>query len=313
MGVCLSGVGRRGDALACFERALEVLEAAGGANPNTFLFPAASAWMEFARGIELIALGRDEEALVALERARTAREILIRANPAVVRNLSQLAGINREIARVHRRAGRIPQAFESIERARVMAEKLVDSHPDVPEYQGDLAWAYAELGDLHAALYDAGKMLSSFDRAIRTSRHVVEANPAALILRSDLAEVMRRRGAALQRCGRFAQGASDFRESITVLRGLKCPSPSDYYSIACGLSLLSSVASEPGSGLSAAEGQSAADEAILKLRQAAAAGWRDLGLLRRDSDLAPLRSRSDFQSFALDLEFPKNPFAATTP
>jgi serine/threonine-protein kinase len=312
MGVFLSTIGRRADALACFERALEVLKAAGGANPNTFLFPAASAWMEFARGIELIHLGRDDEALEALGRARAAREILMRANPAVVRNRSQLSGIHLQISGVHRRAGRMPQALESLERARDLAASLVRSHPAEPGYQSDLAWVYAEFGELHATQHHIDQVLSWFDQALRIARHLAASYPATPSLQSELGGLILRRGVALERCGRFAQAVSDFRESIAVLRGLKSPSPSDHVAIAQGLSRLFAVSSETASGLSAADGRAAADDAIKILRETAAAGWRDVALLRDDPDLAPLRSRPDFQSLALDMDFPASPFAAAT-
>jgi serine/threonine-protein kinase len=313
MGGFLAGVGRRAEALASYERALEVLKAAGGANPTIFLFPAATAWIEFARAGELVEHGRDAEALEGLERARTAREILVRANPAVVRNRAQLLGINYQICGIHRRAGRIPQALESLERARDQATTLVDSHPADQEYQDYLLSAYTDLGEMHAALRHPDLVLSCFDQALRMARHMDEANPATRSLRSNVAQTLRRRGIAWQRCGRSARAASDFREWIALMRGLKSPAASDYYDLARGLSLLYGVASESGSGLSAAERRAAAEEAMKSLQQAAASGWREVASLRRDSDLAPIRSRPDFQLLALDVAFPREPFAAATP
>jgi hypothetical protein len=45
------------------------------------------------------------------------------------------------------------------------------------------------------------------------------------------------------------------------------------------------------------------------LQQAVDAGYRDLSNLRTDTDLEPIRSRSDFQLLLMDLAMPKNPFA----
>jgi serine/threonine-protein kinase len=313
MGGFLVGLGRRADALASYDRALEVLKAAGGANPNIFLFPAASAWIEFARASLLVDLGRDAEALQSLERARTAREILIRANPAVVRNRTQLLGVYYQIYGIHRRAGRMPQALESLERARDQALSLIESHPAEPEYQGHLLSAYTELGALQAELRHPDLVLSHFDLALRIARRLDEADPATASRRTNVAQTMRRRGLAWQKCGRSAQAASDYRESIAQLRGLKSPSPSDHYNIACVLSLLHGVASESGSGVSAAAGDAAAKEAMKSLQQAAAGGWHHVASLLGDPDLAAIRSRPDFQLLALDMAFPEQPFAAPTP
>jgi tetratricopeptide (TPR) repeat protein len=205
------------------------------------------------------------------------------------------------------------QALESLERARDQAVSLLDSHPAEREYQRYLLSAYTELGDLHAALRHPDQVLSYFDQAVRIARQLDEADPATPSLQKNVAQTMRRRGSAWQKCGRSAQAAADFRESIALLRGLKSPAPTDYYSLACGLSLLHGVARESGSGLSAAAGDAAAEEAIESLQQAAAGGWRYVEVLRADPELAPIRSRPDFQLLALDMAFPEQPFAAATP
>ena len=45
------------------------------------------------------------------------------------------------------------------------------------------------------------------------------------------------------------------------------------------------------------------------LRRAVAAGYQRVEFLRTDPDLAPLRSREDFQRILLDAAFPDDPFA----
>ena len=63
-----------------------------------------------------------------------------------------------------------------------------------------------------------------------------------------------------------------------------------------------------GVGAFDAEVSNLGEQAVLALRRAAAAGFRDLGFMRRDTDLDPLRGRADFQMLLLDVGFPKNPF-----
>ena len=112
----------------------------------------------------------------------------------------------------------------------------------------------------------------------------------------------------LQKCGRPAEAVSAFREAIAILEGLASPTSGDLYDLACTQSLLSGVASDAGSGLTAADGQAEADKAMKSLRRAVAAGWQRAGHMRADTDLDPIRSRPDFQLLMMDLVFPTKPF-----
>ena len=51
------------------------------------------------------------------------------------------------------------------------------------------------------------------------------------------------------------------------------------------------------------------DRAMAALRRAFDAGFGFMALLRTEEDLAPLRSRTDFQALMMDLAFPADPFA----
>ncbi len=68
-----------------------------------------------------------------------------------------------------------------------------------------------------------------------------------------------------------------------------------------------------GSGLTAGEAQSQGALAVQALRRAVAAGLHDFAFMRRDTDLDPLRLRTDFQLLMMDLAFPDDPFARETP
>ena len=155
--------------------------------------------------------------------------------------------------------------------------------------------------------------LSSHDKALAIRRRLIEADPSTPSYRSDLADTLRRRGVALQKCGRPAEAALTFRQAIAVLQELTNPNCSDFKRMARCQSLLSGVAREAGSGLTAAEGRAAADAAIDSLRRAVATGQLDPAEMRTTPDFDPIRSRPDFQAIFNDLAFPADPFARAEP
>src|SRR5262249_23890954 len=119
----------------------------------------------------------------------------------------------------------------------------------------------------------------------------------------------RARGLAMEKLGRPAIAASDLRQAIAVVREITSPAPMDDYNLACYQSLLSRVLAKAGATTAATDSRAAGDQAIISLQKAIAAGWREVGLLRTDTDLEPIRSRPDFRPILLDTGFPRNPFA----
>ena len=107
-----------------------------------------------------------------------------------------------------------------------------------------------------------------------------------------------------------SRGSVALRESIAALRAKTRLRSGDYYNIACTQSLLSACAAEIGSGLTAADGRAAADDAMATLRLAVAAGWHDAAWAKSDTDLIPLRGRTDFRLFIMEIAFPSEPLLA---
>jgi len=220
---------------------------------------------------------------------------------------------------IHHRARRLAEALACYERAREFAEPLATAHPDDTSFQLDLAAVLAEIGELNGAMGKPSEAQASFekalvwfDRAMAFQRKALEADPSAYLNLSSLADTARRRGVVYRKCGRVAEAVADFRYSADLLGGLANPSDGDLYSLTCSLALLSDVADVSGSGLSAAEGRVEADRAMVALRRAVDAGWRDVSGARNDPDLDPIRSRPDFRLLMLDLGFPADPFARQT-
>lgn len=72
---------------------------------------------------------------------------------------------------------------------------------------------------------------------------------------------------------------------------------------------LGRIANEQGSGLPVALGAAELDRAMELLGRAVHAGYCNVARMRRDPDLNPLRSRSDFQLLISDLAMPADPFS----
>jgi serine/threonine-protein kinase len=311
MGVSLYRIGHHAEALAAVDRAREVLKAAGSAHPTLIMFRSDSAWIETLGAYALDKLGQVKEALDALERARAAREMLIKANPGITRNHEELIEVHRLTAAIQSRTGRMPEALASLERARRMAVTMAEAKPENREYRLTQAEICRFIGDLQSTMGKHAAAFVRFDEASSAYRKLVESDPSAASLQSDLARTLLRLGIAAQKLNRPSDAVSHFRRSINVMRGLKSPSSTDIYDIACLHSLLAGVAQDPRSGLTADEGQAAMADAVATLHEAVAAGWRNPAALRGDPDLASIRSRPDFQLLIMDVEFPAKPFAAS--
>jgi hypothetical protein len=113
-----------------------------------------------------------------------------------------------------------------------------------------------------------------------------------------------------ERRGRPAVAVTSIRRAIVYLEALLTRSATDIYNLAGCQSLLSGLATHPGSGLSEADGRARADRAIVSLPHALDDGFNDCELIRVDTDLDPLRGREDFRLLLLDLAMPADPFAA---
>ncbi len=305
--IALDSLGRPNEALAAHDRAREVLKIMEDANPALLSVTRDGAWIDFLTAGILMRSARDAEALPFLERAREARETLVKAGTSIIRDQTQLIRIHSLIAGIHARAGRTSQALASLEQAIVIATRLADAHPGDLGIQAQLAPAYLGIADVHTTSGKPSEALPWCDKALAIQRRMVEAEPEGY--RPVLADGIRRRGIVLQKCGRPAEAVSAFREAIAILEGLAHPTSGNLYDLACSQSLLSSVAPNAGSGLTAADGQAEADKAINSLRRAIAAGWKGLAHTRSDTDLDPVRSRPDYLMLERDMAMPADPFA----
>jgi hypothetical protein len=116
----------------------------------------------------------------------------------------------------------------------------------------------------------------------------------------------------LRQIGKRNEALKAYELALAHHEGLPHITAIDRYNIACAHACLASLLSEePAAGPQArrAKLQRHLDSAMQALRETVAAGHRDYAEMAADSDLTPLRSRTDFQQLIMDPIFPDDPFA----
>jgi hypothetical protein len=203
----------------------------------------------------------------------------------------------------------INQTFPPLSTAIASGAASALGTPNSATASDELTGAYLDIVWLLDTTGKPSETLPWLDKALAIERKMVEAKPSQQQYREYLGDGLRYRGIILQKCSRPAELVSAFRESIAILEGLGQPSPGNLYDLACAQSLLSGVASETGSGMTTAAARATADTAIATLRRVFDAGWKQLAHMRADSDLAPVRSRPEYQMLEQDMAMPAEPFA----
>jgi len=283
--------GRRQEAVADYQRALVIQHALVAADPGNIPAQNDLAASESGLGQVLEPLARTQEALQCYERALAIRERLTAAYPDAADFQSDLAGDHARVGRLHRGAGRPDEAIRSCRRAIAIQEVLVATHPEVAPYRSSLA-----------------STVSAYRQAIEEKRHALTAGPKTKVRLHSLGNHYLDLADAERALGQPAEAAATLWEH----RQLWDDDPAGLYRLACGLALgIPLVArGQPGPAHEArAERENYADRAMDALRQAVAAGFRDVARIRRDADLGPLRGRDDFQALVAGLAFPRDPFA----
>jgi hypothetical protein len=151
--------------------------------------------------------------------------------------------------------------------------------------------------------------LAAFERAIAIVQKLADADPNVASWQNKLALDLCFVGSLRQKAGRTSEGVASFRKAVAIWERLPTLAPHALFNLACAHASLAGIATDPGSGMTASEGRAEAVRAMHWLRNAVAAGYRKLDLMRTDPDLDPLRGRDDFRLLLMDLTFPADPFA----
>jgi tetratricopeptide (TPR) repeat protein len=286
----------------------------------------------------LAALGKRAEAEEQYGKALAIQEKLAADFPTVPAYRRHLADSHSNLGNLLKGLGKRPEAEEQNRKALAIFEKLAADFPTVPTYRVNLGASYCNLGIL---VWDSGKPADSlawYQKALDTLRPVHEQEPRDATAKLFLRNSHWNRAVARNRLGQFAEALKDWDRAIELSEKSEQPGPRVGRAITqvragqvaeaiaeVAALMRTPVADAPGSpkrnadqwydiaciyavasGKIGGKKQEYADRAMELLHKAVKAGYKDAGLMKKDSDLDPLRSREDFKKLLREIEGKKS-------
>jgi serine/threonine protein kinase len=301
-GIVLWQTGKPREALKSYEQALDIQEKVVAANAAVTKFQRDLAWTHHRIGLLQLRTGKMAEALKSYGQALAIEQRLSDANPASTDVQYELARNHYLIGWALKQTGKLAEALESYEQSRAILQKLAAADPARTEFQADLANSHNDLGGVLSRQGRWTEAIAAYQEASTLRQKLAEANPTVPDYQKALASSLSRIGIVQRRSGKAAAAATSLKKAVAILERLPTLTPGRRYNLACYRALLAGVAVDSGSGMTPAEGEAAADQAMVALRQAVAGGWRNLANLKSDPDLDALRSRPDFRQLVKELE-----------
>jgi serine/threonine-protein kinase len=301
--------GRNGESMAALKRGRAIGEELTAVHSGSVDDQRILSWCFNDIANLLLLEGKGAEALTAFEESRRIKQKIADDHPDVAEYRLDLASAHSNIGIVLGEAGKPIAALESQSAAVAIGERLADAYPALTDLRLNLANFLNEKGDILRLIGRTPEARACYEQALATLDELLRANPSLTRAHWWLLQGRRGLGATQLAAGQTHEAVATWRRAIEAGERLQSSPAETLYFLAGCHALLGGAAGAPGSGLSTAEGPAELDRAMDRLRQSIAAGYRHVGWMRRDPDLAPLRSRPDFQLIMTDLAFPADPFA----
>jgi serine/threonine-protein kinase len=302
LGLALRRLDRHEEALQAHRKTVELYRKAATVNPDDAANQDDLAKAHNNVGGELQALGRTKEAATEYRQAVQILQKASAANPAVTAYRNNVAFFRNNLGSVLAETGQRGDALREYRAAIQIMRKLADDYPKVPTYRRNLAKGHHGAGVVLTEMGKPTEALPHLEEAVMLWRDLADTPSALPWYRSSHAAAVCSEGVAFQKAGRPGEAVAAFQKALTLLQKKAKPTPDDLYAIACVHSLLSGVAPEKDSGLTTADVDAEATEAMAALRRAIRAGYHDLAQIQKDPELDPLRRRKDFQKLLKELE-----------
>jgi len=211
-GLRLSAVGRREDALAATNEAVQVYRGLARNRPDAFLSALATSLNNL--GNMLSDLGRREDALAATDEAVQIRRGLAQARPDAF--LPDLASSLTNLGNMLSDLGRREDALAASDEAAQAYRGLVETRPDA--FLPDLALSLNNVGNMLSDLGRREDALAASEEAVQIRRGLALARPDAFL--PDLASSLTNLGNSLSDLGRREDALAAAVEAVHIRRGL---------------------------------------------------------------------------------------------
>jgi tetratricopeptide (TPR) repeat protein/tRNA A-37 threonylcarbamoyl transferase component Bud32 len=305
IGFTFRTLGRPTEALISYQRARRIQERLALADPTNAYRQEVWSWTLSNLGVIYLELGLFADAIRFHEQAIAIHEDLVRRAPETNRHRSDLGWARRYLGLALVASGDPEAALAELLKATALHEHLVRFDPHEVEFRWRLARCLDEIGRIHSLSGRPDDGAKALRRAAELHEGLVPDNP--VLYGVDLVRNHLYRASQCALSGRADEADACLRQAEAVaLRSSPLRPDLMLFDMACASSLWS-VAGQDGV-IMPAERERRARRAIVALRRACETGSRNLGQIRGDPLLNPLRSRPDFQELVLDLSFPVNPF-----
>jgi serine/threonine-protein kinase len=336
LGVLLTHLGEQVEAVAQFRQALALGQKQVADFPTVPEYRQELARSQNNLGLLLRLTGRLPEAEAQSRQALALQARLAADFPAVPEYRQELARSYGNLGNRLMHLGKWPDAEAAHRQALALQNKLATDFPAVPAYAVELAGSYCNLGSLVRERGEAAASLDWYGKGLATLQPVLAKEPQLVTARLFLRNVYSGRAQALAQLGRDAEAAADWEQARALndekLRDEAFRLGRAYALVRAGQPAAATVAVEDllkpantGSGtlyaaarvyaLAAAQvtkqaaphtsslhAEQYARRAVALLRQAVQKGYKNIGHLKKDTDLDSLRRRADFQQLLADLE-----------
>jgi serine/threonine protein kinase/tetratricopeptide (TPR) repeat protein len=306
-GMNIQAIGRLAEAEAIYRQTLTIQQRLVSDHPTDLGLLHEMSQDHNRLGDLLSLTGKTAEAEAEYRAALEVQQRLADDTPAVAEFRRDLADCHVNLGWLLAQTGK-PTAAESEYRAALaMWQKLTDDNPKFT-YVRDVAGNTANnLSVVLRRLGRAAEALEHIERAVAARQALVDEFPGVTRYRTGLAENYLNRGLVRRSLGDPAGAVADIRQAIAMYQALTSLQSEPTFLFAGSHAALAGLSGQPGSGVSAEEAVTEAEEAIKLLRKAVDMGYGNPAFYRTEDALDPLRDREDFRALMAKLEGPAGP------
>jgi tetratricopeptide (TPR) repeat protein len=255
-------------------------------------------------GWQLYLLGRTDEGLASVREEKAIIQNLVDTHPAVTEFQFQLAESYSETGELLYTTGKESEGLASVFEAQAIIKKLVKAHPKVAKYRIELMYTLTSGADALRRLGRLKEAEASCEAAIAEADALVREQPTIANNRSVMAWSLRVLGLTHLAAGDVSLATKEVRQAIELLDGLAIRSGELWFETACCHAALMELAGREGSGVTAAEKQTQADQTMALLKKAMLMGYR-AETFQTEATLNALRERDDFRKLIAEIEATK--------